>query len=131
MVTDEWARLGRAPYVSLESFRSDGSAVATPVWIAPDGVGSDRLLVWTRTDSHKVRRIRRDPRVRLAECSVRGKVSGPRHEGRAVVLDLSQNRRVGDRLVSKYGVWARISLLLSRWRRGREATIGIAIKPAE
>lgn len=127
---DSWTRLGAARYVSLESFRVDGSAVATPVWIAPDGAGSERLLVWTRTDSYKVRRIRRNPRVRLAECTARGKVTGPWSEGRAVVLDLSENRRVGDRLIAKYGLQARIGLLLSRWRRGTAATIGLAIEPA-
>ena len=31
----DWNTIGRAGYVSFTSYRKDGSAVATPVWIAP------------------------------------------------------------------------------------------------
>src|SRR5918993_351000 len=56
-------RLPTAPalpgrYLSLTSFRRDGTGVATPVWFVEDG---GRLLVETDAGSYKVRRIRRDP----------------------------------------------------------------------
>jgi len=35
-------------YVSLTTFKKDGTPVATPLWGARDG---DRLLVWTTADS--------------------------------------------------------------------------------
>ena len=65
MRTHEITRQVHAPgfegkYLSLTSYRADGSGVATPVWfVEVDG----RLLVDTGGDSYKVTRIRRDPRV--------------------------------------------------------------------
>ena len=55
-------------YLSLTSFRRDGTGVATPVWfVEADG----RLLVETDASSYKVRRIRRDPQVTIAPCTAR------------------------------------------------------------
>jgi hypothetical protein len=42
-------------FVSLTTFRRDGTPVATPVWIARDG---DALVVTTPADSGKVKRLR-------------------------------------------------------------------------
>ena len=47
--------LPHSTYVSLTTFRRTGVPVSTPVWAAPDG---DTLVVWTRTDSGKVKRLR-------------------------------------------------------------------------
>ena len=46
-------------YVSLTTFRRTGVPVRTPVWAAPDGA---TLVVWTRTDSGKVKRLRHTTR---------------------------------------------------------------------
>jgi PPOX class probable F420-dependent enzyme len=60
-------------YLSLTSFRRDGTGVATPVWfVEADG----RLLVETDAGSYKVRRIRRDPRVTIALCTATGRLRG-------------------------------------------------------
>jgi Pyridoxamine 5'-phosphate oxidase len=62
-------------YLSLTSFRRDGTGVATPVWfVEADG----RLLVETDAGSYKVWRIRRDPRVTIAPCSATGRLRGTR-----------------------------------------------------
>ncbi|WP_309057898.1 PPOX class F420-dependent oxidoreductase, partial [Streptomyces sp.] len=66
----EELRHGR--YVSLTTFRKNGTGVATPVWYAVDG---EELYAWTRTDSWKVKRLRADPAVEVAVCDVRGNVS--------------------------------------------------------
>ncbi len=59
-------------YVLLTTFRRNGDAVATPVWIAalPDGAGG----FITEIDSGKVKRIRANPSVTLQPCGVRGRV---------------------------------------------------------
>jgi PPOX class probable F420-dependent enzyme len=67
-----------AEYVSLTTFRRSGAAVATPVWAAPDG---GTLVVWTRADSGKVKRLRHTARVLVAPCDVRGRLTGPAVEG--------------------------------------------------
>ena len=51
---------------------------------APDG---DSLVVWTRADSGKVKRLRHTPRVTVAPCDVRGRVQGPAVDGVAEFVD--------------------------------------------
>jgi uncharacterized protein len=66
--------LPRSEYVSLTTFRRTGDPVATPVWAAADG---ESLVVWTRADSGKVKRLRHTARVTVAPCDFRGRTSGP------------------------------------------------------
>jgi uncharacterized protein len=61
-------------YISLSTFRKSGTAVATPVWF---GEQEDKLYVKTRSDSGKYKRIRNNPQVRIAPCTIRGKITGP------------------------------------------------------
>ena len=49
-------------YLNLESFRRDGTPVQTPLWFAEDdGV----FYIYTLANTGKVKRIRRNPRVRI------------------------------------------------------------------
>jgi PPOX class probable F420-dependent enzyme len=59
-------------YVSLVTFRKSGDPVPTAVWVARDG---DSLIVTTGDGSGKVKRLRNDPKVRLAPASISGKVA--------------------------------------------------------
>jgi PPOX class probable F420-dependent enzyme len=70
--------LPSSTYVSLTTFRRTGVPVSTPVWAAPDG---DSLLVWTRSDSGKVKRLRHTTRVTFAPCTFRGHLEGPAVDG--------------------------------------------------
>jgi len=72
--------LPHSTYVSLTTFRRTGGPVSTPVWAAPDG---ETLVVWTRADSGKVKRLRHTPRVTVAPCDVRGRTTGPAVDGMA------------------------------------------------
>jgi PPOX class probable F420-dependent enzyme len=76
--------LDDARYVSLMSFKRDGTGVQTPVWAAPlDG----KLVMFTGRDTYKVKRISRNPRVRVARCDVRGRLLGPWHDGTCSIID--------------------------------------------
>jgi len=70
-------------YISLATFRKNGSPVYTPVWF---GEKDDKLYVMTRSDSGKYKRIRNNPKVRIAPCSMRGKITGPEFDATARVL---------------------------------------------
>jgi PPOX class probable F420-dependent enzyme len=71
-------------YINLESFKRDGGGVKTPVWAAPlDG----RLVIFTDGTSYKVKRIGRNPTVRVAACDMRGNVHGPWLDGQCRILD--------------------------------------------
>ena len=57
-------------YISLTTFKGDGTPVATPVWVAGQ---NGHLLVHTAAASWKVKRIRRDGHVQVAPCSAPGR----------------------------------------------------------
>lgn len=128
------AQLDRGSYVSLTTYRRDGTPVATPVWFAVDG---DRILVWTDAASGKVKRLRNNPAVTVAPCDGRGKPKGPARSGRARLLDDEDRRRVHDLLNRKYGLLKRaievgttVSRVVRRQSAGTEAGIEITLDPA-
>ncbi|MFJ3582676.1 PPOX class F420-dependent oxidoreductase [Streptomyces sp. NPDC090127] len=93
--------LRRGRYVSLTTFRRNGTAVATPVWYAVEG---DELYAWTRSDSWKVKRLRNDPRTVVAVCDLRGNVAegAQRLEGAGRLLEGEELKRVRKLLGRKY-----------------------------
>ena len=93
--------LPRSEYVSLTTFRRTGVPVATPVWAAPDG---DSLVVWTRADSGKVKRLRHTTRVTVAPCDVRGRTRGPAVEGVAEFVPDAERPQALAALRRTYGL---------------------------
>ena len=101
--------LASARYVNLETFRKNGTGVQTPVWVAPD---RDELVIFTNGDSYKVKRLRRNPAIRIAECNVRGGLKGPWYEGTArLVADEAGKQSALAALRKKYG-W---QMVLADW----------------
>ncbi|HEY3608407.1 MAG TPA: PPOX class F420-dependent oxidoreductase [Pseudonocardiaceae bacterium] len=121
---DDIDRLATAKYLLLTTFRKDGTAVPTPVWVARDG---DELVLTTAPEAGKVKRIRRDGTARVAPCTVRGRPTGAEVPARARLLDASDVRRVQGLIARKYWVLGRIGLLNSQLRRGRSGPGAIAI----
>jgi hypothetical protein len=117
-------QLADAQFVSLTTFRKDGTAVPTAVWVAavPDGLG-----VWTVADSGKVKRIRRDGTVTVAVCDLRGTPTGPAVPAHARVLDADGTARVRTAVRRKYKLLGRVLTILSSLRRGDAGSVGIAI----
>lgn len=60
----QFGEIGNPTYIALETFRKSGEGVVTPVWVTAEG---DKLYVWTVGDSGKVKRIRNNGRVRIAD----------------------------------------------------------------
>lgn len=91
----------RSEYVSLTTYRKNGTPVATPVWAAVEG---DVLYIWTRSDSWKVKRLRNNSKVTVTVCDVRGRVAdgAPSAEGTAKLLDEDGTRAARKRLAHKY-----------------------------
>ncbi|HVB10026.1 MAG TPA: PPOX class F420-dependent oxidoreductase [Bacillota bacterium] len=108
--------LARERYISLTTRRRDGALVSTPVWVVSDD--GRRLLVNTRADSGKVKRIRRDGRVLVAACDLRGRERGPRMEATARLLPAEAAATVLPLLRRKYGwQWRLLELQARLWRR--------------
>jgi len=104
--------LADTQYVLLTTFRKDGRAVPTPIWVAPLG---GRIVAYTGADSGKVKRIRRDGRVLLAPCTARGKPLGDSVEGRAAVLPAEELPAVRAAVAAKYGLAYRGFALVQRF----------------
>jgi uncharacterized protein len=88
-------------YLSLTSFKRNGTGVATPVWFVSD---NGHLLVETDADSYKVKRIRRDGHVRVAVCDARGRVRGEPVDADARILPDDERERVERLLAHKYRI---------------------------
>ena len=122
----ELERLAAGAYVSLTTFKRDGSAIATPVWVSRE---AGRLFVWTEATSGKVKRIRNSARVLLAPSDARGGLQGTQIEGTATVLDLAADlARVESLHKKKYGLQFRAFETFGKvFRRGRGGFVAIAI----
>ncbi|MFJ8297496.1 PPOX class F420-dependent oxidoreductase [Streptomyces sp. NPDC094447] len=120
--------LRRGRYVSLTTYRRNGTGVATPVWYAVEG---DELYVWTRSDSWKVKRLRNDPRVEVALCDLRGNIAEgtARFPGEGRLVTGEELRRIRGLLSRKY-TWqywlTDVPAMIAR--RGRRPHTGIVVR---
>lgn len=85
----------------LVTYRRDGRPVATPVWAAEE---NGRFYVRSERAAGKVKRLRRDNRVLLAPCTVRGRPLGAPFEGSARVLTPDEEHRGERALARRYGL---------------------------
>ena len=97
-------------YISLKTFRKSGVPVATPVWFGED---DGKLYVMTRSDMGKTKRVRNNPKVIVAPCTIRGKVTGPEFPATARIIPREEWRRARKTLTRKY-LLARLSAPFSR-----------------
>jgi PPOX class probable F420-dependent enzyme len=93
-------------YALVVTFKRSGEPVPTPVWFGLDEQG--RLYFRSEPRTAKVRRLRNEPHVRIAPCSMRGKPAGPTVEGRARLLPAEENAPAEAAIRSNYGLGRRI-----------------------
>jgi uncharacterized protein len=86
-------------YISLATFRKNGAPVRTPVWFTER---DEKLWLMTRNDSGKYKRIRNNPQVKVAPCTMKGKIIGPEFTGIAHVLPAEQWKSAKEALHQKY-----------------------------
>ncbi|WP_410643037.1 PPOX class F420-dependent oxidoreductase [Amycolatopsis sp. lyj-346] len=125
-MTSETDRLAAERYVVLTTFRRDGRAVPTPIWVA--GADGELLLTSVRV-AGKVKRIRNDGRVEVQACDVRGKKThGAKVSGQARLLDDAGTEQARRAIARKYGIVGRVTMFFSKLRGPADRTIGIAVK---
>jgi uncharacterized protein len=120
-------------YLNLETFKKNGTGVKTPVWFAEDpSVSLDsndaKLYVYTIGVSGKVKRIRNNPRVRVAPCDMRGKVLGEWIEARAEIVTGEEDARGTQLLKKKYFPWKQLLDFFAKFRN-RDHTVFV-LRPA-
>ena len=96
-------------YLSLATFRKNGLAVHTPIWFAEE---NGRLYFMTGSRLGKYKRIRNNPRVTIAPCTIRGKIIGSEFPATARILSPEEHQRARQLINAKYWL-ARIPFL---WR---------------
>ena len=118
-------------YLSVTSFKRDGTGVATPVWFVSDG---SRLFAFTDLHSAKIRRIHRNPSVLVASCRPGGKLRRQPVTARAEVLSAPADlERVQKLLLARYKISYRVVMFfyrLGRRLRGKQTVAdgaGLAI----
>lgn len=104
--------LGASKYLSLTTFKKDGTAVATPVWLVRDG---DRLRVITNAESGKAKRIRNNPNVLVAPCDSRGRLRGDQVPAIAEIQSGQEAKATQELIRRRYGLLGNVLM----WRHER------------
>jgi uncharacterized protein len=115
------AHYGGQKYISLETFKKNGQGVKTPVWFV---LRNDAFYVYTEADSWKVKRIRNNPRVRVAVCNVRGVVRGEWLDATASFVE-GEERLAADKLLDRKYFLKVIFNFLTKINRHKRAMIKI------
>ena len=115
------AQFENEKYISLETFKRNGQGVKTPVWFV---LHANALYVYTKADSWKVKRIRNNPRVRVAVCTVRGAIKGPWLDATASLVE-GDERLAADTLLDRKYFLKKVFNVLTRINRHKRAMIKI------
>ena len=111
--------------ISIETYRKTGDPVRTPVWFVEE---NGELFVRTDSDTGKMKRIRNNPRVRVATCNMRGSIKGAWVDGEARKIDTESSERIFSLLKKKYGLTYRIIRFVGLFSRSKAKPVGLAIR---
>jgi PPOX class probable F420-dependent enzyme len=113
--------------ISLETYRRNGEPVRTPVWFLEE---NGTLYVDTDDSTGKVKRLRRNPKVRLAPSHFRGKPKTEYIDARAELeTDPGTVEKYHSQIYKKYGLQGNFTKFLQRFSRNKANDIIIVIHP--
>ena len=120
-------KLEKGKYLSFATLKRSGDWVATPVWFAPmDG----HYYLFSAGDAGKVKRLRNFSQVRLAPCTVTGRLTGDWLESTAELLSTPEDEALAlQALRREYGLSMKVTDLLSSLsgKMQRRAYIRVAV----
>jgi hypothetical protein len=130
MADARFASLQGQKYINLETFRKNGQGVRTPVWFAgePEDGAPEKLYVYSTANSGKAKRIRNNPRVRVAPCDMRGKLLGEWIDARAEIVTGEEAEHGMKLLNKKYFPWRQLLGFFSLF--SRQERVVFLIRPA-
>lgn len=102
---DPTAQFATAKYLNLETFRKNGVGVRTPVWFAQEG---NVFYIYSEQGAGKVKRIRNNPKVRVAPCNFHGNLRGAWVDAQARICEEGDAAHGQQLLRHKYG-WLKIT----------------------
>lgn len=125
---DAIGQFAKAKYLSLETFRKTGVGVRTPVWFAEDPARQPTTFyVYSAPDSGKAKRIRNNPKVRIAPRNMRGDLRGAWVDARARICSGDEAAKGQSLLAEKY-LLKRIGDFFSRMRGRTQVVLAIEIE---
>lgn len=98
-------------YISLETYRKNNQPVKTPVWFV---IKDNLVYVVTREQTGKVKRLRNNPQVKFATCTMKGNVTGEWISGTAKILIDQEIKEAVKMREKKYGFMAKIAKFASK-----------------
>ncbi len=101
----DFQELAKHKHCLVVSYRRSGEGVPTPVWA---GVEGDTIYFRSEARAAKIRRIRANPRVVVAPCTMRGKPRGPGVAGNARILPPEEEARAEAAIQARFGVGRRL-----------------------
>ena len=124
MSLHQFAQFAGQKYLNLETYRRNGRPVATPVWFAEE---HGTFYIYSLAHAGKVKRIRRNPHVRIVPCDMRGNPKGDWVDATARILDEDGAAQGHQLLNQKYGWIKRVGDVVSRLRRRQRVVIAIDV----
>jgi uncharacterized protein len=119
------ASLSNQKVVSVETVKKNGEAVRSPVWVVEDG---GLLYIRSDANSWKIKRIKRNPSVRVAPSSWGGKIKGDWVKGEAQFVQDESSGRILELFTRKYGIMARILNFYNKLRARKYVTVAIKVQ---
>ena len=110
-------------YCVLVTYKRSGEAVPSPLWF---GTGDGKLYFQTGATSSKVKRMARNPEVRVAAATSRGRPTSAPFVGTARVVPPEEEATAEHWLQANYGLGRRLYNLLS----DRVANVYVEVTPA-
>lgn len=119
--------LASSSYIAIETYRKNGQGVITPVWVTG---GDDKLFIWTGTVSGKIKRIRKQHRVKVCASDARGTPKSEWIDAQARVLDSPEElAKQKKRMASKYGLQYHLITFFGNLSRRRTENVVIELSP--
>ena len=105
-VASGFGHLDGHKYALLVTYRRSGEGVPTPVWFGVDDAG--HLYCRTGKLAAKAKRIRNNPDVKVAPCTVRGVPRGAYARGTARIVPEAEHEHAERTIQSNYGTFRKI-----------------------
>jgi len=120
--TGSLADLQGRKYCVLVTYKKSGEPMPSPLWF---GTGNGKLYFHTGAGTAKVRRIERNPQVRVAAATTRGRPLSPPLVGTARVLPIDEAAEAERCLQANYGLGRRLYLRLGQ----KVASVYVEVTP--
>jgi len=111
LTPEELVTYSKNKYIALETYRKNNEAVRTPVWFV---IKDDLVYVVTRSQTGKVKRLKNNQKVKIATCTIKGKITGQWMQGTAKILTEIETKDAVKWRDKKYGFMAKIAKFLSK-----------------